>query len=84
MQVTVQIISMENEIFCITQEILQVDEETSHNPLQDIYHLELALPRVPTKVLYKFKISVAHEIQSRDHVDGTSIQLANKVKMTLC
>jgi len=35
-QETVHIITMGNEFFCITQEMLQVDEETTHKPLKYI------------------------------------------------
>jgi hypothetical protein len=59
---------MGNEYFCITQEMLQVDEETMQNPLKDIDHLDLELPKVPTKALYKLQINVTQEIQSRAHV----------------
>jgi hypothetical protein len=51
-------------------------------PLKDIDHLDLALPKVPTKVLYKLQISVTQEIQSRAHADVTSLQLTNEVKKT--
>jgi hypothetical protein len=53
------------KIFYITQEMLQVDEETMQKKLKDIDHLDLALPKVPMKVLYKLQISVMQEIQSR-------------------
>jgi hypothetical protein len=74
---------MGSENFCITQEMLQVKEETMQNPLKDIDHLDLALPKVPTKELYKLQINVTHEIQSRAHADATSLQLANEVNRTL-
>jgi hypothetical protein len=38
--------------------MLQVDEDTMQNPLKEIDHLDLALPKVPTKALYKLQISV--------------------------
>jgi hypothetical protein len=82
-QETVQIIAMGNENFCITQGMLQVDEDTMQKPLKDIDHLDLALPKVPTKALYKLQISVTQEIQSRARADATSLQLANEVSKTL-
>jgi hypothetical protein len=60
-----------------------VEEETTKKPLKNIDHLDLALPKVPTKVLYKLQISVAQEIHSRASTDETSLQLANEVKRTL-
>jgi hypothetical protein len=33
----------------ITQEMLEVDEETRQNPLKDIDHLDLPLPKFPMK-----------------------------------
>jgi hypothetical protein len=51
--------------------------------LKEIDHLDLALPKVPTKALYKLQISVTHEIQSRARADATSLQLANKLSKTL-
>jgi hypothetical protein len=63
--------------------MLQVDEATMQRPLKDIDHLDLALPKIPTKVLYKLQISVAQEIQSRAHADATSLQLAKEVNNTL-
>jgi hypothetical protein len=80
---TVQIIAMGSEHFYITQGMLLSDEDTTHKPLKDIHHLDLALPKVPTKALYKLQISVMQEIQSRAHADDTSLQLANEVKKTL-
>jgi hypothetical protein len=55
----VLIIAMGNVKFHITQGMLQVDEAIVQNPLNDIYHLDLALPKIPTKALYKLQISVA-------------------------
>jgi hypothetical protein len=51
--------------------------------LKGIDHLDLVLPKVPTKALYKLQISVMQENQSRDRVDATSLQLANEVNKTL-
>jgi hypothetical protein len=50
-----QIIAMGSEHFNITQEMLQVDVGTMHKPLKDIDHLDLALPKVPTKACINFK-----------------------------
>jgi hypothetical protein len=53
---------MGSENFCITQRVLQVDEATTQSPLKDIDHLDLALPKIPIKGMYKLQISVVHEI----------------------
>jgi hypothetical protein len=53
-----QTIVMGSENFCITHGMLQVDEATMQRPLKDIDHLDLALPNIPNKVLYKLQISV--------------------------
>jgi hypothetical protein len=75
--------SMGNENFCITQDMLHIDEETMQKKLKDIDHLDLALPKVPMKVLYKLQVSVAQEIQSRARADATNLQLVKKVSETL-
>jgi hypothetical protein len=63
--------------------MLQVDEETTQKKLKDIDHLDLALPKVPMKALYKLQVSVAQEIQLRARADATNLQLAKKVSDTL-
>jgi hypothetical protein len=39
--------------------------------MKDIDHLDLALPKVPMKALYKLQVSVTQEIQLRAQVDAT-------------
>jgi hypothetical protein len=73
MQETMHIIAMGSEYLNIAKEMLQVYDETTQNPLKDINHLDLELPKVPTKALYKLQISVEREIQSRAHTDATSL-----------
>jgi hypothetical protein len=51
--------------------------------LKDIYHLDLALPKVPTKALYKLQVNVTQEIQSRARADATDLQLIKQVSDTL-
>jgi hypothetical protein len=60
-----------------------VDEEKMKNQLKVIDHLDLALPKVPMKALYKLHINVTHMIQLRAHTDSTSIELVNEEKRTL-
>jgi hypothetical protein len=39
-----------------------MDEETRQRPLREIEMMELALPKTPTKALYKLQVSVMQEI----------------------
>jgi hypothetical protein len=82
-QKTIHIIAMGSDRFCITQEMLEVDEETMQKKLKYIYHLEFSLPKVPTKLLYKIQINVMQEIQSRARANVTSLKFSNEVKRTL-
>jgi hypothetical protein len=45
--------------FIIRVKMLLIDEETTQMPLKDIERLELALPKIPTKALYKLQVNVA-------------------------
>jgi hypothetical protein len=63
--------------------MLQMDKETTQEHLKDIDHLDLALPKVPTKVLYKLQVSVTHEIQSRARIDAMNLQVAKELRDTL-
>jgi hypothetical protein len=46
--------------------------------MKDIDMLDLALPKIPTKVLYTLQVSVSKEIQSRARFDAMNLQLAQK------
>jgi hypothetical protein len=61
--------------FFITPKMFFIDEEETQRPLKDIDTLDLALAKIPTKVLYKFKISVPQEIQSRERFDAMNIHI---------
>jgi hypothetical protein len=63
--------------------MLQVDETTTHKPLEDIDHLDLALPKIPTKALYKIHGSVVQEIHSSAYAYYTSLKLSNEDNNTL-
>jgi hypothetical protein len=56
--------------FILTPEILFLDEETMQNTLKYIDTLDLTLPKIPTKALYKLHVSVTQEIQTRSRSDG--------------
>jgi hypothetical protein len=45
--------------FRITLDMLFMDEETTQRPLREIEMLDLALPKIPTKALYKLQVSIA-------------------------
>jgi hypothetical protein len=45
--------------------------------------MDLTLPKIPTKALYKLQVSVVQEIRSRDRIDSPSLQLAKEVNNTL-
>jgi hypothetical protein len=49
------------------------------NKLKYIDHLDLALLEVPTKALYKNKVIVAHEIQSRARAYAIDLQFIKQV-----
>jgi hypothetical protein len=51
--------------------------------LKDIDHLELALPNIPTKVMYKLQVIIVQEIQSRACANATSLHLAKETNNTL-
>jgi hypothetical protein len=54
---TLQITMQGSVNLIITPAMLFMDEETSHKPLKDVKTLELALPNIPTKALYKLQVS---------------------------
>jgi hypothetical protein len=59
---TVQITAQGIVNFWITPEMMFIDVETMHRALKKIAMLDLALPNIPTKALYKLQVSVAREI----------------------
>jgi hypothetical protein len=75
-QETMEIIVQGSANFILTPEMLFLDEETMQKPLKDIETLDLALPKIPTKALYKLQVSVAQEIQSRARSDAMNLQIA--------
>jgi hypothetical protein len=50
---TMQITTQGSANFIITPEMLFIDEEATQKPLKEIETLDLALPKIPTKALYK-------------------------------
>jgi hypothetical protein len=80
---TIQIIVQGSKKFMITPNMLYIDEEVAQKPLKEIETLDLALPKIPTKALYKLQISVAQEIQSRARSDATNLQTTQEENITL-
>jgi hypothetical protein len=80
---TIQITVQGSDNFIITPDMLFIDEETTQNPMKDIETLDLAMPKIPTKVLYKLQVSVVQEIQSRARSDATNLQIAQEENMVL-
>jgi hypothetical protein len=54
---TVKITAQGSINFIITSEMLFIDKEAAQRPLKEIERLDLALPNIPTKALYKLQIS---------------------------
>jgi hypothetical protein len=80
---TVQTIVMSSDRFKVTQEMLEVDENTMQKPVKDMEHLELVLVNIPMKELYGLQVSVMQEVQSRARVDATNLALDREVKEIL-
>jgi hypothetical protein len=70
---TVQVTTQGSVNFRITLDMLFMDEETVQRPLREIEMLDLVLPKIPTKVLYKLQVSVMQEIQSRARSNVTNL-----------
>jgi hypothetical protein len=73
---TIEITIQGSDNFIITLDMVFIDEEMTQNLMKDIKILDLARPKIPTKVLYKLHVSVVQEIQSRERSDVTNIQIA--------
>ena len=80
---TIQTMVMGNNIFYITQKMLQIDQGIMQKKLKDIEQLDLAMSKIPKKVLYKLHMSVAKEIQSRARMNGTDLEITKKTKEVL-
>jgi hypothetical protein len=74
-QETLQIIASGSDIFPITQDMMQLEEETTHKKLMEIDHFHLDFPNIPTKALYKLQVSVTQEVQSREGTDAMELQM---------
>jgi hypothetical protein len=54
----VKTIVVSNDRFKVTQEMLEVDENTMQRLVKDLEHLELVLVNIPMKALYGLQVSV--------------------------
>jgi hypothetical protein len=61
--------------FTVTQDMLEMDEHTSHRPVKDVEHMELVMEKIPTKALYGLQASVMQEVQSRAREDATNLAI---------
>jgi hypothetical protein len=80
---TVKTIVVSSDRFKVTQEMLEVDENTVQRLVKDMEHMELVLEKIPTKALYGLQASVMQEVQSRARVDATNLALDREVKEIL-
>jgi hypothetical protein len=80
---TVQFAVQGSANFIIMPAMMFLDEETTQKPLKDIEALDVALAKIPTKALYKLQVSIAQEIQSRERVDTTNLQVAQAENITM-
>ena len=62
---TLQIIASGSDIFPITQDMMQLKEETTHKKVMEIDHFHLDFPNIPMKALNKLQVSVTQEVQCR-------------------
>jgi hypothetical protein len=72
-----------SDTFMVTQQMLRVDEETTHKPVGDINQLELVMAQIPTKALYGLQASVMQEVQSRARANATNLEVGREVAEVL-
>jgi hypothetical protein len=63
--------------------MLQLGEEITHKILNDIDHLDLALAKIPTKVLYKLQMTTTNEVKSRARTDAKNLETTKDEKEVL-
>jgi cysteinyl-tRNA synthetase len=80
---TIQTMVMGNNIFYITQEMLQIDQGIMQKKLKDIEQLDLAMSKIPNKVLYKLQMSVAQEVKSRARTNEKNLETIKEEKEIL-
>jgi hypothetical protein len=68
-----------SDTFKVTQQMLRIDEETTHKSVRDIDQLEVVMAQIPTKELYRLQESVMQEVQSRAHTDATNLEVGREV-----
>jgi hypothetical protein len=60
-----------------------IDEEIAQKLMKDVRTLDLVLPKIPTKALFKLQVSFTQEIQSRERSNATNLQIAQEENMVL-
>jgi voltage-gated potassium channel Kch len=82
-QDTIQTIVQGSLTFTVTPNMLEIDEMIAQTPLKYLAQVYLVLERIPTKALYKLRVSFMQEVQSRAQTDVTNLQPTNNVKEAL-
>jgi hypothetical protein len=80
---TIQTMVMGNNIFYITQKMLQIDQGIMQNKLKNIEQLDLAMSKIPKKVLYKLQMSVEQEVKSRARKNEKNLETIKEEKEIL-
>jgi hypothetical protein len=80
---TIQFVAQASTTFIIMPEMLFIDEETTQKPLKDIEMLDVALAKIPTKLLYKLQVSIAQEIQYKEREDTTNLQVSQTENISM-
>ena len=81
-QETLKIIAPRSDAFPITQDMMQLKEETTHKKVMEIDHFHLYFPNIPMKALNKLQVSVTQEVQCREGVDAMELQTDKDVNNT--
>jgi hypothetical protein len=63
--------------------MLRMDEIMGHTPLKDLDHIQLFLTQMPSRELYKLKVSIEQEMQSRAHKNLVELQQETKKREAL-
>jgi hypothetical protein len=62
----------------IKPSMLRMDEIVGQTPLKDLDHIQLVLTWIPSRELYKFHVSIDHEMHSWAHKNLVEVQQETK------
>jgi hypothetical protein len=79
----VQITSLASQIFILTKDMLQIDEDMEQRKFKDVEQLELVFSNIPTKSLYQLQVSVTQEVQSITMIDAQNLETTRVAKEVL-